>query len=755
MAESKSGSDLFNDLAHEFAERYRRGERPSLSEYADRYPDLAGEIRELFPALVMMERIGSDADPHEGTVEDRPRRRGPMPERLGDYRILREIGRGGMGIVYEAMQESLGRRVALKVLSRDRLLGPTALIRFRREARAAALLHHTNIVPVFGVGEHEGVPYYAMQYIEGRSLDVVLRQLDGARRESVRTRPATEAGSGHMPAGPHTGLLTRRYAERSDAAGAGEIVPPPATETGGSDAEMASSPSSIPVLAELQSCRKVARMAMQAAEALAHAHAYGVVHRDIKPSNLLLDVQGTLWVTDFGLAKAEGNDELTSPGDVVGTLRYLAPERFVGKADARSDIYSLGLTLYEMLTLEPAFRSSHRAQLTHAILHDEPARPRRLDRRIPRDLETIVLKAIAKDPADRFADAGEMAAELGRFVEGLPIRSRRLAIPERIWRWSRRNPALARVSLLAAALTTALLIGSVAAAWTYREQRDAVAANLARALEAERQQKAELGRSLLLQARAVRYSGQPGRRSDGLEILASSAKIARDVGSPPEHLAGLRDEVIAALALADDRPVRTWSGLDLPGERSACSIEADRYVVIGPRGVLQLHRLSDPSQVRVLGADRPAARLWPVFVPGGRFLTIAFSRSPPELWDLERGEVPVAWPADVRCVASRIDGRQVAALRPGGELRVYDLPAMTEASRCRLDIDVPTTNPGPMDVPVRGRPLPGLDPGDGCEGRPGLRGVERPRRPRAGDSPGPRHQEPGPGPIRQAPGRQP
>ena len=198
-------------------------------------------------------------------------------------------------------------------------------------------------------------------------------------------------------------------------------------------------------------------------------------------------------MTDFGLAKAEGNDELTSPGDVVGTLRYLAPERFAGRSDARSDIYSLGLTLYEMLTLEPAFRSSHRAQLTHAILHDEPARPRKHDPRIPRDLETIVLKAIAKDPADRFADAGEMAAELGRFVEGLPIRSRRLAIPERIWRWSRRNPALARVSLLAAALTTALLIGSVAAAWMFREQRDAVtaaqlktAANLGRALEAER-----------------------------------------------------------------------------------------------------------------------------------------------------------------------------------------------------------------------------------------------------------------------------
>ena len=218
--------------------------------------------------------------------------------------------------------------------------------------------------------------------------------------------------------------------------------------------------------------RSVARLGMQAAEALAYAHGHGVVHRDIKPANLLLDLQGTIWVTDFGLAKAEGTDELTSPGDVVGTLRYMAPERFQGKADARSDIYSLGLTLYEMLTLEPAFTASHRVQLIHAILHDEPARPRKLDPQIPRDLETIVLKAIAKNPSDRFANAGEMAAELGRFVEGRPIRSRRVSMPERVWRWSRRNPAVALLSLLAAALTTVLAIGSAAAAWKFREQRD-------------------------------------------------------------------------------------------------------------------------------------------------------------------------------------------------------------------------------------------------------------------------------------------
>src|SRR5262249_1934827 len=155
---------------------------------------------------------------------------------------------------------------------------------------------------------------------------------------------------------------------------------------------------------------------------------------------------------DFGLAKGEGVEDLTRPGDVVGTLRYLAPERFWGRADARSDIYSLGMTLYEVLVLEPAFRASHRVQLMHAILHEEPRRPRERDRRIPRDLETIVLRAIAKDPADRFADAGAMAAELGRFLEGRPIRSRRLSVAERVWRWSRRNPALATSSLVASVL---------------------------------------------------------------------------------------------------------------------------------------------------------------------------------------------------------------------------------------------------------------------------------------------------------------
>jgi WD40 repeat protein len=449
-------------------------------------------------------------------------------------------------------------------------------------------------------------------------------------------------------------------------------------------------------------------MARQAAEALAYAHAQGVVHRDIKPSNLLLDAQGTVWVTDFGLAKAEDSDELTQPGNVVGTLSYLAPERFGGRADARSDIYSLGVTLYEMLALEPAFRSSHRVQLMHAILHQAPRRPRELDPKIPRDLETIVLKAMAKDPADRFADAGAMAAELGRFLEGRPIRSRRLSVAERVWRWSRRNPALATLSAVASILTTILVIGAAAAAWIYRDQRDELRfeqrrteANLGLARSAEQQRAAELGHSLLQQARAERLSAQPGRRAAALEALTRAARIAREVGAPPEDLARLRDEVIAALALDDLRPVWNRPVPEWDDRLAAYAPEADRYVVVGEGGTIHVRRLSDRSEIKVVGHERPLAREWPAFSPGGRF--VRFWLLPPriELWDLERGEVPAAWPADVRGVAYRADSRQLAALRADGELRLYDLPAMTETARRRLRFDVPERM-GPAGMALSG-----------------------------------------------------
>ena len=171
--------------------------------------------------------------------------------------------------------------------------------------------------------------------------------------------------------------------------------------------------------------RSVARLGVQVAEALEYAHQQGIVHRDIKPSNLLLDTQGTVWITDFGLAKAEGTLELTSRGELLGTLRYMAPERFQGQADRRSDVFSLGLTLYEMVTLHPAFECAERAQLIERMLHSDPPTPRQVDRSIPRDLETVILKAIAREPGRRYQTAGEMAADLQRFLSDRPVQARR------------------------------------------------------------------------------------------------------------------------------------------------------------------------------------------------------------------------------------------------------------------------------------------------------------------------------------------
>ena len=358
MSHTDSEADPLVDLAQEFADRYRRGERPSLSDYAGRYPEHAERIQRIFPAMVAMERLGS-AEEWSGTAAGAYRRPEPPLDRLGEYRILRELARGGMGVVYEAVQESLGRHVALKVLPFHRLVRESQLERFRREARAAARLHHSNIVPVFGVGESDGVHYYAMQYIQGQNLEVVLqevRRLRGLPAESwgASTRPsdlgkslARELLSGGLDrAVAVEPVATEVRAAPVVSVGSSPTIVEPAGP--GSGSELAAQP-------EIQYIRSVARIGLQVAEALDYAHHQGVLHRDIKPANILLDTQGTAWVTDFGLAKADDSVELTNQGDIVGTLRYMAPERFGGRADRRSDVYGLGLTLYEMLTLRSAF----------------------------------------------------------------------------------------------------------------------------------------------------------------------------------------------------------------------------------------------------------------------------------------------------------------------------------------------------------------------------------------------------------------
>ena len=309
-----------------------------------------------------------------------------------------------MGIVYEAVQQSLDRQVALKVLSSPGLLNPAHLERFRREARAAARLQHSHIVPVFGFGAHDGTYYYAMQYVPGQSLDLVI--------QSLRQSRSTAAGALDVPK-PTTSVRLAPSTARDTCA------------TAWSDTEFSTS------AGRRQFYRNVARIGLQAAEALAYAHSEGVLHRDIKPSNLLLDAKGNIWITDFGLARTEGDDELTHTGDFVGTLRYTAPERLEGWSDRRSDIYGLGVTLYELLTLQPFFANKSRAELLRRIAEDTPPAPRRIDASIPVDLETIVLKAVAKEPAARYHRAEQLAEDLRRFLADRPILARRSTVIER------------------------------------------------------------------------------------------------------------------------------------------------------------------------------------------------------------------------------------------------------------------------------------------------------------------------------------
>jgi serine/threonine protein kinase len=505
MSDPASKSDLVFVLAEEFLEKYRRGERPTVKEYVDRHPELADRIREVFPAIAMVENIAlaNESVVGENTGPGEPlAAMVPNLGQLGDFRIIREVGRGGMGVVYEAEQVSLGRQVALKVLPQQALAGSSNLQRFRLEARAAARLQHTNIVPVFGVGEQDGLHYYAMQFIAGEGLDVVFARLRaGASSEPTVTLSAihgsprgqfpaaNEAGGSDSAGGPSAGtgpVVGSRSTGREYLVIARDPLPEVSASNSLSALEFPGN------RAETSYYRSIARMGLEVTLALAYAHSQGILHRDIKPSNLLLDAQGTVWVTDFGLAKAEGTDALTNTGDLVGTLRYMAPERFDGWSDRRSDIYSLGVTLYELLTLCLVFEEPNRARLIKRVAHEVPPAPRKLQRTIPRDLETIVLKAIAKEPAQRYASAAEMAEDLQRFLADRPVKARRTSGVERAWRWSRRNPALAAAL---SSLFLVLALGCVGATvlWRRAERQRKIADGLrelseTRRSEAERHQ---------------------------------------------------------------------------------------------------------------------------------------------------------------------------------------------------------------------------------------------------------------------------
>jgi serine/threonine protein kinase len=370
----------------EYVTALEAGQRLNRQAFLARYADLADSLTGCLDALELVHEAAPQLQQSACAASNASAEFQPLAP-LGDFQIVREIGRGGMGIVYEAVQVSLGRRVALKVLPFAAALDARQLQRFKNEAQAAAHLHHTNIVPVYAVGCERGVHFYAMQYIDGQTLAKVIADL----RLQNADFPKSTASRASQPSPPATMDYQPPPPDSQSAIGNLKSAIPSSTAVAALSTERSTKNASF--------FRAAAHLGVQAAEALEHAHQLGVIHRDVKPANLLVDAGGHLWVADFGLAKLGSEAGLTMTGDLVGTLRYMSPEQALAKrvtADGRTDVYSLGVTLYELLTLEPAYNGRNREEVLRQIAFEEPRLPRRLNKAVPGELETIVLKALAK-----------------------------------------------------------------------------------------------------------------------------------------------------------------------------------------------------------------------------------------------------------------------------------------------------------------------------------------------------------------------
>ncbi|MCA9139833.1 MAG: serine/threonine protein kinase [Planctomycetales bacterium] len=710
-------ADPIGDIADAFVKEVRTGAEPSVEAFAQRYPRHADEIRELLPTLLIMERA---RDLEEADDSDSLARRNPemMGRVLGDYRIIRQIGRGGMGVVYEAEQVSLSRRVALKVLPQQFLVDSKQRHRFEREARAAAKLHHTNIVPVFGFGSHEGISYFVMQYIHGLGLDEVLEELKRLRtarggesdgdlsRRGSTNRSASflahsiqsgEFGVDHVsetavPDPEHRDRVSRIDASDSvgvadatsesgrtactsnDLAGgsesARELVSDMLTRSGSSVSGLIGSDSSSGSGSGKNAYwQSVARIGIQVADALHYAHQQGVTHRDIKPGNLLLDLSNTVWVTDFGLAKAEDQHNLTHTGDILGTLRYMPPEAFEGKSDFRSDVYSLGITLYELATLKAAFEDSDRRVLMRRITEGDIPR---IPSDTPRDLATIIHKAIERDPDHRYQSAQQLKEDLIHFCNDDAIQARPPSPLEHVLRWSRRNRALAAsLTGIATLLMTIASIMSYAAVY-YRRQQSIQAGLYSESQELGRKNSQLLNEYQAAESKAI----QAGAELKHTLYLARMS-IAHQAISQHRGLAKSEDLLNDWIPAADEKDLRGWEWYYI---RSLCSRELfsldghtdtvnglawhrDENLIASASddGTVRVWDLSQKSLEQIFRDDDLQRAICAAWSPDGNTLAIGGAGGL-SVWDYDKHKnvMRAARTRDVYGLAWSPDGRRLA-----------------------------------------------------------------------------------------------
>lgn len=528
-------SDRSEQLANaldQFAVLRGRGECLRPQDFIAKFPELADELEEYLP---LIEWLTEEVQPVTSKSDSSVSASAQAGISIGGYRIVRQVGKGGMGTVYEAWDVALHRRVALKVLANHLMLDPNAIARFHYEARAVAQLDHPHIVPVLDNGSDGDSHYYSMRFIQGYTLAQIFRRMRWDNAVAQRT-PSTlvelsKIAEAIRPNDDPSAVALPLEASTSSASRTGDTLPQLSSDY----------------------FWLVAKLGEQAADALHYAHQQGVIHRDIKPSNLMLDLRGHLWITDFGLAKIESNASLTMTGELIGTLRYMSPEQAhlsPAIVDQRTDVYSLGATLYEMATLQAPIASGPREEVVAALLHGMTIRPRRLQANLPKELETILLKALEKNSADRYPSARALADDLRRFSERRPIMARRAGWGLRLVRWSQRNPKLTAVSI---ALFVFLLLTLVVSGWWVdANYRKAVFESALRqqqekaALQAQRHLLAQDAASLTIQAATV------WRNCDYAmlhELMETSQSTPEDSSLPRRILHQLDESRPAVLAL--------------------------------------------------------------------------------------------------------------------------------------------------------------------------------------------------------------
>lgn len=684
------GKDL-GGVIQDVQRRLAAGRPLDFEAVAAAFPDLVERLLPLFAkaeTYCLSAKDSKDSEISLAAADLTP----PQVRALGDFQLVREIGRGGMGIVYEANQISLSRRVAVKIFPFAAICAPHQLQRFQIEARAAASLHHSHIVPVFTVGCDRGIYYYAMQYIEGRSLSCLLQELHVAssrRSEGDSTPPLT-------------------------------IDPSGGTQSFGETRISSSQP-------PFPSLRQIAEWGVQLADALHYAHSLGIVHRDVKPANILLDKDGRVWITDFGIAQMASSDQLTLTGDVLGSLPYASPEQAAGQraqVDHRADIYGLGATLYEFLARQALFKYKDRADAIKQVISGEPTEIRKVNPQVPKELATIVHKAIEREVTGRYQSAQDLAEDLRRFLQDRPISARPATAVDRLRKWARRNPIFIRTS--AAFLVLSALVVAVSAFLIDRERQQALFERHTRETDLKMAHAArksmEINRYVTLVNHAER-AFDAGKISEARSILEkcrpeSDAEDFRgfdwhylwnatgDGARPPF---GQHQGMAYSLHLSPDRSMLASAGQDGVRIWHAASGSLLQHLT-AHRGDVNDARFSPDGTKLATSGDDGMVRIWNVvnwsieqelphvgaavaarFVPGRTLLATAerdFDRTPGQfvgrnvvhLWETDawtsRGTLQ-AHTDDIHCLDISADGSLIATASSDRTVAVWDLTSNT------------------------------------------------------------------------------